>query len=75
VPLVEATDLYLIQGGEMVMMRRFLPHLNHELVMNNKDKVYYYSGDVAGTTMFVTDALTGFRLIKYQTHKRRLINN
>ena len=46
-----------------------------ELVMDNKDKVYYYSGDVAGTTMFVTDALTGFRLIKYQTHKRRLINN
>ena len=43
--------------------------------MDNKDKVYYYSGDVAGTTMFVTDALTGFRLIKYQTHKRRLINN
>ena len=46
-----------------------------ELVMDNKDKVYFYSGDVAGTTMFVTDALTGFRLIKYQTHKRRLINN
>ena len=46
-----------------------------ELVMDNKDKVYYYSGDVAGTTMFVTDALTGFRLIKYQTHKRRFINN
>ena len=46
-----------------------------ELVMDNKDKVYFYSGDVAGTTMFVTDALTGFRLMKYQTHKRRLINN
>jgi len=30
---VEATDLYLIQGGEMVMMRRFLPHLSHELVI------------------------------------------
>jgi len=46
-----------------------------ELVMDNKDKVYFYSGDVAGTTMFVTDALTGFRLMKYQTNKRRLINN
>ena len=43
--------------------------------MDNKDKVYFYSGDVAGTTMFVTDALTGFRLMKYQTNKRRLINN
>ena len=46
-----------------------------ELVMDDKEKVYYYSGDVAGNTMFVTDALTGFRLMKYQTHKRRLSNN
>ncbi len=46
-----------------------------ELVMDDKEKVYYYSGDVAGTTMFVTDAVTGFRLMKYQTHKRRLSNN
>ena len=46
-----------------------------ELVMADKEKVYYYSGDVAGNTMFVTDALTGFRLMKYQTHKRRLSNN
>ena len=46
-----------------------------ELVMDDIEKVYYYSGDKAGTTMFVTDALTGFRLMKYQTHKRRLINN
>jgi hypothetical protein len=46
-----------------------------ELVMDDIEKVYYYSGDVAGNTMFVTDALTGFRLMKYQTHKRRLINN
>ena len=46
-----------------------------ELVMDDKEKVFYYSGDVAGTTMFVTDALTGFRLMKYQTHKRRLSNN
>ena len=46
-----------------------------ELVMDDIEKVYYYSGDKAGNTMFVTDALTGFRLIKYQTHKRRLINN
>ena len=46
-----------------------------ELVMDDKEKVYYYSGDVAGTSMFVTDAVTGFRLMKYQTHKRRLSNN
>ena len=46
-----------------------------ELVMDDIEKVYYYSGDKAGNTMFVTDALTGFRLMKYQTHKRRLINN
>ena len=46
-----------------------------ELVMDNKDKVYFYSGDVAGTTMFITDAVTGFRLMKYQTSQRRLINN
>ena len=46
-----------------------------ELVMDNKNKVYYYSGDVAGTTMFITDAVTGFRLMKYQTQKRRLNNN
>ena len=52
----------------------YLEHIG-ELVMDDKEKVYYYSGDVAGTTMFVTDAVTGFRLMKYQTHKRRLSNN
>lgn len=46
-----------------------------ELVMNNNNNVYYYSGEVAGTTMFITDAVTGFRLMKYQTSQRRLINN
>jgi hypothetical protein len=43
-----------------------------ELVMNSKDKVYYYSGETVGNTEFVTDALTGFRLIKYQTEQRRV---
>jgi hypothetical protein len=42
-----------------------------ELVMDDKEKVYHYSGRTVGNTEFVTDALTGFRLIKYQTHKRR----
>jgi len=46
-----------------------------ELVMDNNNNVYYYSGEVAGTTMFITDAVTGFRLMKYQTSQRRLINN
>lgn len=42
-----------------------------ELVMNNKENVYYYSGEKVGNLEFVTDALTGFRLIKYQTEKRQ----
>ena len=41
-----------------------------ELVMNDLDSVHYYSGEFAGTTMLVTDALTGFSLLKYQTNKR-----
>ena len=48
----------------------FPQHLG-ELVMNNRDNVYYYSGEKVGNLEFVTDALTGFRLIKYQTEKRR----
>ena len=43
-----------------------------ELVMNDKEKVFYYSGEVAGNFMFITDAVTGFRLMKYQTNKRNL---
>ena len=42
-----------------------------ELVMDNKSKVYFYNGDKAGNLEFVTDALTGFQLIKYETQKRR----
>ena len=41
-----------------------------ELVMNDAEKVHYYSGEFAGTTMLVTDALTGFSLLKYQTNER-----
>ena len=43
-----------------------------ELVMDDKEKVYYYSGEVAGNSMFIADAVTGFRLLKYQTNKRNL---
>jgi len=42
-----------------------------ELVMDSKDKVYHYSGDTVTTNEFIVDALTGFRLIKYQTDQRR----
>jgi len=42
-----------------------------ELVMDKKDKVYYYNGEKAGNLEFVTDALTGFQLIKYESQKRR----
>jgi len=42
-----------------------------ELVMDSKDKVYHYSGDKITTNEFIVDALTGFRLIKYQTEQRR----
>jgi hypothetical protein len=41
-----------------------------ELVMDSKDKVYHYSGDEITTNEFIVDALTGFRLIKYQTEQR-----
>jgi len=44
-----------------------------ELVMDSKDKVYHYSGDTVTTNEFIVDALTGFRLIKYQTEQRRKI--
>jgi hypothetical protein len=44
-----------------------------ELAMNDAAKVHYYSGEFAGTTMLVTDALTGFSLLKYQTNKRNQI--
>ena len=41
-----------------------------ELVMNDLKKVYRYTGEFAGTTMLVADALSGFSLLKYQTNKR-----
>ena len=49
----------------------FPEHLG-ELVMDDRNKVFHYSGEKVGNLEFVTDALTGFRLIKYQTHKRRV---
>jgi hypothetical protein len=49
----------------------FPEHLG-ELVMDDKNKVFHYSGEKVGNFEFVTDALTGFRLIKYQTQKRRV---
>lgn len=42
-----------------------------ELVMSDINNVYYYSGTTVGNFEFVTDALTGFGLIKYQTNQRR----
>lgn len=42
-----------------------------ELVMDDRSKVFYYSGEKVGNLEFVIDALTGFRLIKHQTRKRR----
>ena len=41
-----------------------------ELVMNDLESVHYYSGEFAGTTMLVTDALSGFSLLRYQTNQR-----
>jgi len=43
-----------------------------ELVMDDRSKVFHYSGEKVGNLEFVTDALTGFRLIKHQTRKRRV---
>jgi len=42
-----------------------------ELVMDNRNKVYFYNGEKAGNIEFVTDALTGFQLIKYESQRRR----
>ena len=48
----------------------YYPEHIGELVMGDAQKVHYYSGEFAGTTMLVTDALTGFSLLRYQTNKR-----
>jgi len=68
-------SLFAKKSGEWIQLScptsDIYPQHLGELVMVNKDKVYYYSGEKAGNLEFITDALTGFRLIKYQTQKRR----
>ena len=68
-------SLFTKKAGEWIQLScptsdTYPEHLG-ELVMDSKDKVYYYSGEKVGNFEFVADALTAFRLIKYQTQKRR----
>lgn len=75
VEIHEWESLFSKKTGEWIQLScptsDIFPEHIGELVMNNKDNVYYYSGEKAGNFEFVTDALTGFQLIKYQTEKRR----
>lgn len=69
-------DLFEAKKGEWFQLtcaaRDTYPEHIGELVMSDLKKVYRYTTEFAGTTMLVTDALTGFRLLKYQTNKRNL---
>ena len=67
-------SLFALKTGEWIQLScpasdTYPEHMG-ELVMDRKNKVFHYSGVKVGNIEFVTDALTGFQLIKYQTRKR-----
>ena len=73
--IVSWQPLFTKKTGEWIQLScpttdAFPEHIG-ELVMDNKSKVYFYNGEKAGNLEFVTDALTGFQLIKYESQKRR----
>ena len=67
--------LFTLKSGEWIQLScpstDIFPRHIGELVMDNKNKVFHYSGEFVGNYEFVMDALTGFSLIKHQTHERR----
>lgn len=74
--IVQWRSMFTPKTGEWIQLScpasdLYEEHLG-ELVMNDSDDVYHYSGTTVGNVEFVTDALTGFRLIKYQTEQRRI---
>lgn len=68
-------SLFTLKTGEWIQLScpsvDIYPEHIGELVMDDRNKVFHYSGEKVGNFEFITDALTGFRLIKYQTYKRR----
>ena len=69
-------DLFEAKKGEWFQLtcaaRDTYPEHIGELAMSDLNNVYRYTSEFAGTGMLVIDALTGFRLLKYQTNKRNL---
>ena len=67
-------SLFTLKTGEWIQLScpAFDSYPDHigELIMDEKNKVFHYSGTTVGNFEFITDALTGFQLIKYQTRKR-----
>ena len=72
--ITEWKELFKPKKGEWFQLscagQDMYPEHIGELVMNDLKKVYRYTGEFAGTTMLVADALSGFSLLKYQTNKR-----